>query len=327
MFIIVGALGGGTFSAMAPLVAQMLQLKNKKFIIVTKWPVGENDVNIGIAHHAISAINEYTDKVLMYLGEVVKSQLSIHGKENAYKEINKRTSADIKDLLSCYPSRIIPSSVSEGISLQDNFLRIKAYIDGMDWLIGRDDDTLYLTRSNVALLDTIYSGHTELYINTTRKFEELTAEIFRGVGYETILTGATCDKGVDIRLRMFNPFTRPLNTVVQTKMKGKGKKIQRHEVQQLEGARAGAGTDIAMFVSSVGYSKDSIDYAKKQKIDLHLFFDLLDEYKKKYEGKVLRFPKSLILCSWTGYNLLQGVNLIKLNIYPFGGLKDSCYVF
>ncbi|MNX23893.1 hypothetical protein D3C86_539060 [compost metagenome] len=94
---------------------------------------------------------------------------------------------------------------------------------------------------------------------------------------------------MDIHLRMPNPFSSPLRAVVQTKMKGKGKKIQRPEVQQLHGSRAGA--DRAMFVSSVDYSKDSIDFAKEEKIDLHRFFDLLDEYKQNYEGKVLRFPK------------------------------------
>lgn len=291
LYIIVGALGGGTFSAMTPLLVEMLNSKNKKFIIVTKWPDGEEEVNIGIAHHALNAINADVNQVLLFKGEVVLSQLRVHRKENAYHEINKRMSADVKDLLTRSPSRIIPTNSHEEVKLQDNFLLVKAYIDGSEWLMGQDDDTLYLTRANVALLDTIYSGHTELYINTPRKFEELTAEILKGVGYETTLTAATRDKGVDIHLRMFNPFSRPVETVVQTKMKGKGKQIERPEVQQLEGARAGAEADTAMFVSSVGYSSDSIKYANKQKIDLHLFFDLLEEYKRNYEGKVLRYPK------------------------------------
>ncbi|MNK04812.1 cell division protein FtsZ [compost metagenome] len=289
LYIVVGALGGGTFSAMAPLFAQTLASKNKKVIIVAKWPDGEEEVNIGIAHQALSIFNDITDKVILYKGQVVMNQLTTHGKENGYYEINKKISADIKDLLIRCSNRIIPTNTHEEVKLQDNFLRIKAYVDGSDWLIGQDDDTLYLTRANVALLDTIYSGHTELYINTPRKFEELTAEILRSAGYEAILTAATRDKGVDIHLRMPNPFSSPLRAVVQTKMKGKGKKIQRPEVQQLHGSRAGA--DRAMFVSSVDYSKDSIDFAKEEKIDLHRFFDLLDEYKQNYEGKVLRFPK------------------------------------
>jgi hypothetical protein len=289
IYVIVGALGGGTFSSMAPLFAQTLVSKNKKFIVASKWPDGEEEVSIGIAHEALIALNNSTDKVLLYKGQIVIEQLAMHGRDNGYYEINKRISADILNLLNRFSNRIIPNNTREEVKLQDNFLRIKAYVDGSHWIITQDDDALYLTRANVALLDTIYSGHTELYINTPRKFEELTAEILRSAGYEAILTAATRDKGVDIHLKMPNPFSSPLKTVVQTKMKGKGKKIQRPEVQQLHGARAGA--DRAMFVSSVDFSKDSINFAKDEKIDLHRFFDLLDEYKRSYEGKVLRFPK------------------------------------
>jgi len=292
LFIITGALGGGTFSAMAPLFAETLRLKRKKFIVVAKWPDGEEVANIGNAHDALVSINDSTDKVLLYMGDVVKSRLAIHGKENGYQEINKKISNDIKDLLDQTSTRIIESNIAEEMKLYDNYNRIKAYIDDYEWIVGQDDDALYLSRTNVALLDSIHSGRTQLYMNTSRKFEELTAEILVRAGYETILTGATRDNGVDIRLKMFSPFTRPVETIVQTKMKGEGKKIARQEVQQLEGARMGAKADTAMFVSSVDYSRDSIKYALEQKIDLHLFFDLLEEYKLNYEGRVMRFPKN-----------------------------------
>jgi hypothetical protein len=280
LYVLTGALGGGTFSAMASLMAEILEAKKRKMVFVTKMPDGEGSTYLGTAFQSLEAINEYTDKVLLYHGELVESYLRSAGKDEGYRQINGRIAGAIKELLTKPGIRIIPSSTPYDIRLHDYFERVKAYVDGHEWYVAHDDHKIFLARTNVALLDIIYNGHIHLNVVSPRKFEELTASIYEGSGYETELTKATRDKGVDIRVKTLPALQgTPFLTVVQAKHKMKGN-IQSFEVQQLEGARKGAGAERAAFVSTVGYSRDSIEYANGQKIDLLRFFDLLDAYKQ-----------------------------------------------
>src|SRR5690606_18918277 len=150
------------------------------------------------------------DRLLLYKGDVVTSELNRHGKDKGYGEINARISKDITDLLDRNSTRIIGASTHDETRLHDNYNLIKAYIDGYQWIVGQDDNALYLRRTDVALLGTIYSGPTQVYDSTSRKFEEVNAEIFKGRGYEVLLTNVTRHKGVDIRLTMMLPYLDPI---------------------------------------------------------------------------------------------------------------------
>jgi hypothetical protein len=280
LYLLIGALGGGTFSAMAPKMAEILEQKKRRFIVVSKMPVGESRKEKGNAFTALEAINLFTDKVLLFHGVLVEKYLQESGKEDAYAQINERLAGIIQFLLGKPVIRVITSAKRSEIKLEDNIERVKAYVDGHNWFVAHVDSKIFLGRTNRVLLDTIHNCPDAVSIVSPRKFEELTAFIYQESGFETELTKETRDGGVDIKVKTL-PALRgtPFLTVVQAKHRLKGK-IHSYEIQQLEGARRGASAQRGALVSTAEYTRDSIKYAIGQKIDLISFFDLVDDLQK-----------------------------------------------
>jgi HJR/Mrr/RecB family endonuclease len=248
--------------------------------VLGKMPEDEPSNDRGNAFEALEAINAFTDKVVLLHGEMVTKYVRNLEKDDAYAQMNQLISDSIFDLLDKPGIRIIKSSSTIAMKFQDNLERIKAYIEGNSWFVAFDDTRMFVGQTNRALLDIINNNRNEIKIVSPRKFEELTAYIYQESGYETELTKATRDGGIDIKVKTL-PALRgtPFLTVVQAKHRLSGT-IHSYEIQQLEGARVGADAHRAALVSTAEYSKDSIKYAKGQKIDLLSFFELSDDYQR-----------------------------------------------
>jgi hypothetical protein len=80
---------------MAPLFARTLASKNKKFIVVAKWPDREEEINKANAHQGLIQLNESTHNVLLFKGQVVSNQLIAYGKEKGYAARTFKNRLDI----------------------------------------------------------------------------------------------------------------------------------------------------------------------------------------------------------------------------------------
>ncbi|MFK0572240.1 restriction endonuclease [Endozoicomonas sp.] len=100
-----------------------------------------------------------------------------------------------------------------------------------------------------------------------KRFEELCHKYFQFKGYDSRLTGAGADGGVDVVLERSSPEGRPVKIYVQCKA-WSNQKVGVKAVRELYGVMAGDQVPIGIFVTASDFTGDAKSFAKGKKLQL-----------------------------------------------------------
>jgi len=142
--------------------------------------------------------------------------------------------------------------------------------------------------TNEALLHALKRQPEDLHRISSRKFEELIAELLDDMGYEVQLTPASKDGGKDILAVVPTRIGRML-CLVETKHYNPKRPIQVGLVRQLFGTYMDHGASSAMLVTSSRFTRGARQFQARHEyqIYLHEYEDIIDwihKYKSKSPG-------------------------------------------
>jgi len=126
--------------------------------------------------------------------------------------------------------------------------------------------TLLLIRYKKRSLAKRYSTIEDLikeYEKKPTEFEHYIANLYQFLGYKTKVTPAVNDKGKDIEM-----WKGSVKHVVEVKLYSPWNKIGREKIQKLHSAMIDSKADKAIFVTTSGFTENSIEYAHKHGIEL-----------------------------------------------------------
>lgn len=98
------------------------------------------------------------------------------------------------------------------------------------------------------------------FYNNILVFEYLTAELYKILGYRTFVTPRSCDGGKDVIAKKDG-----VATYIECKMRQKGRKTGRPELQKLCGAMFSDNTPKGVLVSFNGFAHTCKEYIEKVK--------------------------------------------------------------
>jgi restriction endonuclease Mrr len=140
-----------------------------------------------------------------------------------------------------------------------------------------DTDTIGLVVTDInEELKRYFAKHPEaLYDLAPRKFEMLIADILKDLGFETTLTQATHDRGVDIYAYLKNQIGAFL-TFVECKRWQPGKHVGIEVVQRLYGVQQSNRANKSLIVTTSFFTKPAIEECRRYEhlMDLKDYYDL-----------------------------------------------------
>ena len=90
-------------------------------------------------------------------------------------------------------------------------------------------------------------------------FEEFVADLWERQGYETAVTTASRDRGIDVVATKARPYRQKV--VIQTKRNGPTNKVGTREVQQYNSIRRQADADVVVIVTTGAFTAGAADLA------------------------------------------------------------------
>ncbi|RAJ83604.1 tubulin/FtsZ family with GTPase domain [Chitinophaga dinghuensis] len=281
LYIVVGGLGGGTFSGFASIIAELLSKDGKQCVFITTFPAGTLDRTQRFnALDVLSQINDYTDKLILLGEKHISSILGTHGKPDGYEIINKEIASILEQLLSAKEDKIIKCISGPECKVEEAIERICVYIHKNKFFVSLRESKMMLKNILKSLLGAIRDRPEHVHKISSRRFEEIVAYIYEAAGYRTELTPATRDHGVDIKVWTSPPIIgEDLLNIVQTKQQRK-MKVGESEVRAMVGAKVYQKAERGVIVTTSGFSKSAIQAAKHEKIDLLRFYELSDAAKE-----------------------------------------------
>lgn len=123
--------------------------------------------------------------------------------------------------------------------------------------------------ANQAMVDALKRRPEDIFKLSSRKYEELVAELLNDMGYDVELTPATRDGGKDI-LAYFKTDCGTFLCLVEAKRYRSDRKIGVELVRTLYGTLLDYQANSAMMVTSSSFSKDAHDFQKKHEYQLSL---------------------------------------------------------
>jgi HJR/Mrr/RecB family endonuclease len=280
LYILVGGLGGGTFTGFAGVLVGSLAERGMRFIFITTLPDDDEERSRRAnAIEALKEINHYSDKVLLISHAHKTNIFQDKGKQEGYGHIDNQIATIIDRLLSNSEPSVIKSISKATEKMEDVISRIRAFVQNNELFVSQQDSKMVLANTHKALLDAIYLRADYVHTISPRKFEELVAYIYTRAGYTTELTPSTRDHGVDIKVWSLPAIVgNPFLTVVQAKQKRKNK-VGEGDIRDLIGTKSIQKAEKAALVTTTDFSKDAIVTAKDQRIDLIRFYELTDAMK------------------------------------------------
>ena len=104
---------------------------------------------------------------------------------------------------------------------------------------------------------------------TDVKFEELTAELLRSMGYVDVKrVGKPADRGVDVEAYLIDGFGNKTKYIVQCKFYDPKNPVRSGELQKFVGALKTHNADRGIFVTSSRYTPEAIEIAQLSTITL-----------------------------------------------------------
>lgn len=283
IYIIVGGLGGGTFTGMSGKIAELLTAQNKNFIVITTLPFQYEGKKREIqATDAIKEINQYTDKLILIKNNDLRSVFGNLKMADAFRQCDNTVCEVIKEILFEIDSTEIKNKkIPLSQNLEDLIIQIKVYIKNNEYLISTISSKIIIADTNKELLKALTIDSSLIYKISHRKFEELIEYIYRLSGYKTQLTQPSRDDGADLLVWTPPPFLgNPFLTVIQAKRYNKQKKVGSQEIRELIGTKIIFDADKAQIITTSDFSSPAIKTAKSNKIDLLKFYELNDTIKK-----------------------------------------------
>ncbi len=159
----------------------------------------------------------------------------------------------------------------------DNLLTsIVNYVKKNGYFLQREDNIIIVPNNNKELLQAINIDNSILRVISPRKFEELIAYIYRISGYNVQITKATRDRGADVLVWSPPPlFGKEFLTIIEAKKYNNENKVTFSDIQKLMGARVTFNANKAQMLTTYGFTKDAMELAQTNEIDLALFEELL----------------------------------------------------
>lgn len=120
----------------------------------------------------------------------------------------------------------------------------------------------------------------EEYKSNPYEFEHYIADLYHLMGYKTVVTSKTNDRGKDIIM-----WKNGLKYVVEVKLYAKERNIDRPKIQKFHSAMIDSDADGAIFVTTGGFNKNAKLYAEKfhiQIIDGYELIKLIEKVNQKY---------------------------------------------
>lgn len=289
LYIIVGALGGGTFTGAGEMAAEFLQNDNKKFLIITTLPFQfEGNKRNRQAVDFVKNVNAHTDRVIVIKNDDLNKDTLNKSLDEAFRQSDNTIVEIIKEILSDEGSETAAGKEAAWLTqkLEDRILEIKAFVKEHEYLISTVSSKVILANTNLELLKALTIDKDLVYTISPRKFEELCAYIYELSGMKTELTQSTRDNGADFIVWTPPPVLgNSFKTVVQTKRYAKQRKVGSPEIRELIGTQIIFNADRAQIITTSDYSKAAITTAREKKIDLVKFYELNDHIKNIIDAK------------------------------------------
>lgn len=287
LYVIVGGLGGGTFTGMCGKITELLSAQKKNFLVIATMPfLHEGKKRESQAIDAIKEINQYTDRMILIKNSDLSKLFGDLNMGEALRKSDNVVCEIIKEILFEIDSAEIKRKESLPITqnMEDLILQIKSYIKSNEYLISTVSSKIIIADTNKELLKAIAIDSNLLHKISPRKFEELIEYVYRLSGYKTELTKTSRDDGADILLWTPPPVLgNPFLTVVQAKKYSSRNKVGSSEIRELIGTKIIFNADKAQIITTSDFSKPAIKTAKSAKIDLLKFYELNDTIKKLIE--------------------------------------------
>lgn len=280
IYIVAGAFGGGFFTGISGLIAELLFQHNKKFLFVATSPFSFEGANRSTPSlNAIKELNHYTDKLILLKNE---DAIKHFGENLALSELFRKIDYMIVEVIKEITFEIhVKSEIKNRDkilltpSLEDLLLQIKDFINNTEYLIATNSSKFIIADTNKELLKALTIDQSYINKISARKFEELIEYVYKLSGYETELTPATRDGGVDVLVWTPPPVLGDkFLTIIQAKKYKGTNKVGASEIRELLGTSIIFKADKAQMITTSDYSKEAIKTAKNQKIDLIKFYEL-----------------------------------------------------
>jgi len=133
-----------------------------------------------------------------------------------------------------------------------------------------------------ALIEAIRSEPRSIFGISSRAFEELMAEIFKGQGFQTELTKATRDGGRDI-IAIHEILGIRSKYIVECKRYAEHRKVSLQLVQRLYGVKMAENANKAILATTSSFTRDAREFASHHLWDLELkAFDDIIQWIRNY---------------------------------------------
>lgn len=281
LYIIVGGLGGGTFTGVVGELSKLLSESNRKFIIVASFPFSfEGKKRENLSRESVKEINHYTDKLLLLHNAMSESSIGNSTIEDIFRETEGKIVQIIKQVISEMGQSVDFKELTFSDQILEILEKVKAWINSNEYLIVAEDSKIILPNTNYQLLQAFKVNPNFVHSISPRKFEELIEYIYKLAGLETELTATSRDRGIDLLVWTPPPILgNRFLTVIQAKKYASRNKVGEPEVRELLGSQIIFKADKAQMVTSSDYSLPAIKTARDNKIDLIKFYELTDTIK------------------------------------------------
>jgi hypothetical protein len=212
LYILLGGLGGGTFSGMAVPFIELLAKYDRRFICCSSFPFAFEDRQRHInSLDTIKEANRYTDKLILLKPQFLNIQDVSKDKANLYYKMSEKL-ADIVSLLldDSFDGNIMMQKKDEK-NLAKAIEFVRDYIHKREYFVAPESSKIVVARNLQTLLRAVQEGVDITRNISPRRFEELVNYIYQIAGHETELTKQSRDNGIDIKVFtvppiMGNPF-------------------------------------------------------------------------------------------------------------------------
>jgi len=137
---------------------------------------------------------------------------------------------------------------------------------------------IYLFKRRIPKIDA-HKIRWELEDSNPYEFEELVADMFKRIGYQSVATTKKSgDFGADITMKK-----KDIKYVVQVKKYAEGNKISREDLQRLQGSAQHFHATGMIFVTYGFYSRPALDYAKRHGIETIDHNELINLMNKQFK--------------------------------------------
>lgn len=281
LYVILGGLGGGTFSGMVSHIADLLFKHNRRLVFIASYPFSFEEHSRQVnAIDTIKEINHYTDKLILS-NPILWDEADIAGRQvDRYYKMSLQLAEIVVNLLKedfdgeKQPLNRHQEKLSKAIEL------VRAYIHKKEYLVSPEDSRIVVARNLKSLLQAFREGVDITRNISPRKFERLVSYIYQVSGHETELTKATRDNGVDIKVFSLPPIKGdPFVTIVQTKQHAPHIKVGESAIRDLAGTVVIQKADRGQLVTNSDFSSPAYKAAKIAKIDLIKFYELAQDVK------------------------------------------------